>query len=179
MIPFEGLVDGKAPVAVGPFGDEGEEVRGLFPEEAGDLFPRVVLILGICGFGGGVAVDDELVIGVLAVDIVIGGLVFAGRSGAVGTAVASFLVVVLNCLETAAWARGGIMVIVVVCVMAMGMSMASCGGGGGAAPPSVFVGTANFGLTDTSFPLASDVDDGPRIPIPFGRAATPGSYQGF
>jgi len=38
VVPFESLVDGNAPLTVGPFGDEGEEMGGLFPP--------------VCGFGG-------------------------------------------------------------------------------------------------------------------------------
>jgi hypothetical protein len=125
------------------------------------------------------AVNDELVIGVLAGVVSIassGGFVITGRSGAVGTTMAGFFMVEFNCFETAGRARGGIRVKVIVCVMAIGMRMVS---DGDAASPPRFVWAANFGLTDTVSPLPPDVDDRPGIPVPFGRAATPGSYQGL
>jgi len=116
-------MDGKAPFTVGTFGDEGEEVGGLVPPAF--------------GFGGGVAVDDELFIGVLAVVVVIGhGFSIAGRSGTVRAAVAGFVTVVFNGFESASGARGGIRVNVVVCVVTVGMRMAS---GCGTTSPSGFV----------------------------------------
>ena len=134
----------------------------------GGLFPPV------CRFGGGVAVDDELLIGVLAVVVVIGhGLGVVGRSGTVRAVVVGFVTVVFNRFESASGVRGGIRVNVVVCVVAVGMRMAS---GGGAGSPSRFLRATNFGLTDSGFPLPSDVDDGPGIPVTLGRAAASGSH---
>jgi hypothetical protein len=161
-------VHGKAPLAVGPFGNESKEVAGPLEQ-----------VLGACGFGGGLAVNDKLVIGVLAGVVFIaggGGFGVAGRSGAVRTAMACFIMMVFNCFLTAGRARGGIRVKVVVCVVAIGMRMVR---DGDTASPPRFVWAANFGLTDTVSSLPPDVDDRRGIPVPFGRAATPGSYQGL